>query len=203
MKILADTVCSLAILSLVSSGCASRVPKAPPSESVHIADVVDVIQKAIDPFWQAQPSGLPPISSVKLALQTVRDSRLSGEADYLVVAVKGYYDNAFTQEVDLTLVPQRRIAPLIAVPGPTIEKALRAAIESAQKQISATYTSGGHTLSTQQIDVQISFSVTWDASAGVNKWAIVPISFSGSEELSSKTVNTITVTFKTPAAAAP
>lgn len=185
---------------LVSGCCLSRALKAPPPGSVHISEVVDEVQKAIDPFWQAQPNGLPPIASVKLVLQTVHDSRLTAEADYLVVALKGYYDNAFTQEVDLTLVPQRVIANKAAI-GPEIEKALHDAIISAQQQIKATYSSGGHTLNTQEIDVQISFSVTWDVNAGVNKWSIVPISITASGDLSSKTTDTITVTFKRPSAA--
>ena len=129
-----------------------------------------------------------------MVLQTVHDSRISGEADYLVVALKGYYDNASTQEVDLTLVPKQTVA----LGGPTIGQALTNAIASAQKEIQATYAHGEHTLATQQIDVQIGFAVTWDESAGVNKWAILPVSISASQEFSSKTTNTITVTFKKP-----
>jgi hypothetical protein len=188
------------VLILVSACTTSRALKGPPPESVRISDVVEAIQRAIDPFWQSSPNGLPPIASVKIALQAVRDDRLSAEADYLVVALKGYYDNAFTQEIDLTLTPRKSAQENAEEFGPSIETRLRDAIASAQKQIAATYHHGDHVLGTQEIDVQLAFAVTWDANAGVNKWAILPISLTASNDLSIKTTNTITVAFKTPTA---
>jgi hypothetical protein len=78
-----------------------------------------------------------------------------------------------------------------------ITKALHYAIESAQKQIKAAYTYHGHTLNTQQIDVQIAFAVTWDASVAL-KFSILPITLNAGAETSLKTTNTVTVTFKKP-----
>jgi hypothetical protein len=79
----------------------------------------------------------------------------------------------------------------------TMTKTLHDAIESAQKEIEATYTKGGHTLNTQEIDVQISFAVTWDASA-VFKFSILPISVNVGPETSLKTTDTVIVSFKKP-----
>lgn len=188
-----------AIAAVILSACCSTSSLTPkPPGAVHVDEVVKAVQNAIDPFWQGSPNGLPPIASVKLALQTVHDNRISGEADYLIVALKGYYDNAFTQEMDLVLVPQQKFAALDLVNGPSLEKALHDAIESAQGQIKKSYGSGPHALSTQEVDVQISFAVTWDVSAGVAKWIVAPVSISASDEWSSKTTNTVTVTFKAP-----
>jgi hypothetical protein len=185
-------------VGLLAAGCCTTAGlKPPPDKAVHVADLIAAIQRAIDPFWDVKD---PPLSSVKVALQTVRDNRISGEVDYLVVAVKGYYDNAATEEVDLTLMPKQPPAQLLALKdaGPDIEKALREAIENARKQISKTYSTHGHILNTQEIDVQISFAVTWDISAGVAAWKISPISISASDEYSKQTTNTITVVFKAP-----
>jgi hypothetical protein len=189
-------------ICLLSACCAPTALKPPPDGSVRVSDLVKEVQNAIDPFWQdpAHPGSLPPIASVKIALQTVHDTRLSGEVDYLVVALKGYYDNAYTQEVDITLAPQKPSAEKAR--ALTAGEALRAAIEGVQKEVQASYTSdAGHTLNTQEVDVQVCFAVTWDASLGANKWAISPISLTASGELSLKTVNTITVAFKVPAPA--
>jgi hypothetical protein len=189
----------MGVVCLLSGCCSTTALKPPPSGSVRVSDIVKEVQAAIDPYWQdpAHPSALPPIASVKIALQTVHDNRLSLEADYLVVAVKGYYDNAYTQEVDLTLVPAKPSENKLL--GLSMGDALKEAIGSVQKEIQTTYTSDtGHPLSTQEVDVQVGFAVTWDGSAGVAKWSIVPISISASDELSIKTTNTITVAFKVP-----
>src|ERR1700690_3113860 len=118
MKIIYRTSCATMMAVLLSSCCTSSALKDPPQAVFHVSDLVADIQSAIDPFFGSQPNGLPQLSSVKLALQTVQENRIAGEADYLIVAVKGYYDNAFTQEMDLTLVPQQR-AHIFALPtGP-------------------------------------------------------------------------------------
>jgi hypothetical protein len=180
---------------LLSACCGTGLVKPDAPGKVAIADVVAAIQDAIDPFWQPK-AGLPPLATVKVALQTVHDTKFSGEADYLIVALKGYYDHAFTQELDLTLAPPPRGVSVERLPE-DITKALHDAIESAQKQIKATYTYNGHTLNTQQIDVQIGFAVTWDASAAL-KFSILPITLNAGAETSLKTTNTVTVTFKKP-----
>lgn len=183
------------LFSLLSACCGSGFVKPDAPGKVAIADVVAAVQDAIDPFWKTT-AGLPPLASVKVALQTVHDTKFSGEADYLIIALKGYYDHAFTQELDLTLAPRPPELRAESLPE-SITKALREAVESAQKQIKATYTYNGHTLNTQQIDVQIGFAVTWDASLAL-KFSIVPITLNAGAETSLKTTNTVTVTFKKP-----
>lgn len=198
MKIIYRASCATITAALLTSCCTSSALKDPPKAVFHVSDLVADVQTAIDPFFGSQSNGLPQLSSVKLALQTVQENRITGEADYLIVAVKGYYDNAFTQEMDLTLVPQSVPHIFSLATGPTITEALHDAIASAQTEIKATYGKGPHALSTQEIDVQISFAVTLDFNAGVAKWSIVPISITASDEISKKTTNTITVTFKNP-----
>ena len=100
--------------------------------------VVQQIQAAIDPFWDSEKNGLPGLSSVRIALQTVHDNRVSGEADYLIVALRGYYDQAMTQEVDLTLVPQPPAKNRAHFQPPNLAQSLTQAIAAAQKQIKAT-----------------------------------------------------------------
>jgi hypothetical protein len=192
--IAAMVVCGV-LISLLSACCGSGLVKPDAPGKVEIADVVAAIQDAIDPFWQPK-AGLPPLGTVKVALQTVHDTKFSGEADYLIVALKGYYDHAFTQELDLVLVPPPRGLSEEGLPQ-GITKALHDAIESAQRQIKATYTHNGHTLNTQEIDVQIAFAVTWDASAAL-KFSILPVTLNAGAETSLKTTNTVTVTFKKP-----
>lgn len=199
MKKLSRLIGPTLIVCLFSGGCTSTALNPVPPGSVRVSDVVKEVQNAIDPYWQdpAHPSSLPPIASVKIALQTVHDTRLSAEVDYLVVALKGYYDNAYTQEMDVTLVPQKPAGE--KAHALTAGEALRDAIGSVQKEVQASYTSdAGHTLNTQEVDVQVCFAVTLDVSGGANKWAISPISLTATGELSLKTTNTITVVFKLP-----
>jgi hypothetical protein len=126
------------------------------------------------------------------------DDKTSAEADYLIVALKGYYDNSQTSQLDITLTPEKppEIKEL-ALPLDDTIKQLKKAILSAQQEIQKTYASAtpGHTLYTSEVDVQIGFTVTWDGSLGVNKWALLPISLSASKEVSYKTANTITIAF--------
>lgn len=183
-------------LSFVSGCCTTRHPQKPPD--VDISSVVQQIQKAIDPFWDSKAKGLPPLTSVKIALQTVNDSKISGEVDYLVVALQGYYDNSVTQEVDLTLVPQEPAKRHALAKLPNLAKSLKDEISAAQSQIKAAYSNGAHVLTTQEIDVQLQFAVIWDESAGPTGWKLSPISLTASDEHSKSTTDTITVVFMTP-----
>jgi len=189
----------IVFLPLVLFSCNTLPPKPQNDGFVKVDDIVKAIQDSIDSV-QSGASKLPPIQSVKVALQTVNDTRLSGEADYLVIAIKGYYDNAFTQEIDLTLVPtQVNQLQKQAVPGTAdLKRDLVKAIQDAQKEISKSYSGKNYTLNTQEVDVQISFSVVWDGSAGVDSWKIAPLSITASGEVSLKTTNTITVAFSKP-----
>ena len=185
-------------LLAVVSGCSTLRPMPPPPAAVDIAAVVQQIQQAIDPFWDSEKNGLPGLSSVRIALQTVHDNRVSGEADYLIVALRGYYDKAMTQEVDLTLVPQPPAKNRAHFQAPNLAQALTDAIAAAQKQIKTTYQNGNHVLSTQEIDVQLQFTVAWSVGGGVGQWRISPVSLSASDDYSRSTTNTITVAFTAP-----
>ena len=185
------------LLSLVS-GCNTLKPLEKPPGAVDISSVVQQIQQAIDPFWDSEKSGLPGLSSVRIALQTVHDNRVSGVADYLIVALRGYYDRARTQEVDLTLVPQPPAKNRTHFQPPNLAQSLTQAIAAAQRQIKATYRNGDHVLNTQEIDVQLAFTVVWDVSGGAGGWKLSPISLSASDEYSQSTTDTITVVFTAP-----
>ncbi len=76
-----------------------------------------------------------------------------------------------------------------------ITEALHAEIGKVMKQVQPIYTTEGITLKTEEIDVQISFAVTLETSAGVEKLTLKPITLTASGGYSSKTTNTITVTF--------
>lgn len=187
----------------MTPGSASSAPASRPSDAPTVSDIIKSVQVAIDPFYQTTdaPSSLPPLKSVKLSLQTVQDDKISIEADYLLVALKGYNDNAHTQELDVILTPEEpKLTTKSFKEPPSIADILQQAIRSAQNQVQRTYTSTfpGHSLNTSEVDVQISFAVTWDGAAGVNKWELSPISLSGSDEISYKTTHTITVVFAKP-----
>jgi hypothetical protein len=182
----------------LASGCSTLRPLQQPPGAVDISAVVQQIQAAIDPFWGSEKNGLPGLSSVRIALQTVHDNRVSGEADYLIVALRGYYDQAMTQEMDLTLVPQPPAKNRAHFQPPNLAQSLTQAIAAAQKQIKATYRNGDHVLNTQEIDVQLQFTVVWDVSGGLGQWKLSPISLSASDEYSRSTTDTITVVFTAP-----
>lgn len=211
-RIMRCTIAGLFCSLLASCSCFS--PKPPSSASSPVAarpdgapsvsDIIKSVQTAIDPFYQesGNNSNLPPLKSVKLTLQTVLDSKASVEADYLLVALKGYNDNAHTQQLDVILTPEQpKMAAEQFNETASIADVLKQAIQNAQNQIQRTYASKipGHSLNTSEVDVQISFAVTWDGSVGVNKWVLLPISLTGSEEISYKTTHTITVAFAKPA----
>lgn len=75
---------ALSTLLTLVSGCSALRPLQKPPGVVDISSVVQQIQQAIDPFWESEKNGLPRLSSVRIALQTVHDNRVSGEADYLM-----------------------------------------------------------------------------------------------------------------------
>lgn len=174
-----------------------------PKTIVHISEFVEAVQDAINPFYQSSPSSpssvswLPRISSVKLALQTFRELKITGGLQYLVIAAEGYYDDTATEEVTLTLVPQ---APGISQRATTtqrlITQALHDAIAAVQKEVKPVYGSGANALRTNEIDVQVSFVLAWSGSAGVDKWTISPIQITAKGEYTSKMTHTVTVVFK-------
>lgn len=186
------------------SNLASSPTKTYPKGAPSVSDIIKSVQAAIDSFYpqaKAQKNRLPPLKKVKLTLQTVLDSKTSVEADYLLVALKGYTDNALTQELDVILTPEQpKKARMTFDVTSFITKELEKAIKAAQNEIQSTYTgkTPGHSLNTDEVDVQISFVVTLNVSGGVNKWELLPISLSGSEEISYKTAHTITVVFANP-----
>jgi hypothetical protein len=191
------------LLHLASSPT-TTYPEGAPS----VSDIIKSVQAAIDSFSprsDAQENSLPPLQKVKLTLQTVLNSKTSAEVDYILVALKGYTDNAFTQELDVTLTPEQPKKTLMSFNMTSsitkdITKELEKAIRAAQNQIKSTYTGKipGRSLNTYEVAVQISFVVTLDVSGGLNKWELLPISLSGSEEISYKTAHTITVIFANP-----
>lgn len=189
---------ALSTLLALVSGCSTLRPLPPPPGAVDLSAVVLQIQEAIDPFWDSEKNGLPGLSSVRIALQTVHDDRVSGEADYLIVALRGYYDRAMTQEVDLTLVPQPPPKNRARFQPPDLAQSLTRAIAAAQKQIKAAYSHGGHVLNTQEIDVQLQFTVVWSVGGGVGQWRISPVSLSATDDYSRSTTDTITVAFIAP-----
>ena len=174
--------------------------------------MVNAVQDAINPFWcnkggASDSNGecsknLPPLSQVKLALQTVRDTKAAVEADYLIASVQGLKDSSQTQEIDPTLKPHKPPQEQITVTGIDEFAKVRAlpydTIKHARDGMNATYGQGDQMLDTEQIDVQIAFAVTWDWKIGVNKWKILFLSANASLERSSKTTNIITVSFIRP-----
>jgi hypothetical protein len=194
--------CSVLAVLWAATGCCPSAlkpsPKAPPG-SVNVGQVIAEVQDAIEPFWESN-GGLPPLSAVEIDLQTVRDDKISAEADFLVVALQGYYDNAVTQEVDIKLAkpPKGTRAAATTLKHPSISEVLRNEIAEIQKVVKASYGTGEHLLRTKEIDVQLKFAVTWDVQAGVSGWKILPITFSASNEYSRSTSNTIIVTFAQP-----
>lgn len=193
------------ILGSLLSSCSSISPKppVPPPGAPSVSDIIKSVQTAIDSFYQQSgvDNNLPPLKNVKLTLQTVLDSKATGEADYLLVALKGYNENVHTQELDVILTPEQpKITTKSLNELPSIADELQQAIKKAREQIQRTYTSTvpGRSLNTTEVDVQIGFTVAWDAAAGVNKWVLLPITLSGGEELSYKTTHTITVAFAKP-----
>ena len=196
---------AVALLGTLLSSCANISPKppVPPPGAPSVADIIKSVQTAIDSFYPQAgvDSSLPPLKNVKLSLQTVLDNKATGEADYLLVALKGYNENVQTQELDVILTPeQTKMTTMSLNEPPSIAVVLQQAIKKAQEQIQRTYTSTvhGRSLNTTEVDVQIGFTVTWDAAIGVNKWELLPITLSGGEEISHKTTHTITVAFAKP-----
>lgn len=177
------------------SGCCTQGVTKHPDKAVSVSDVVSEVQDAIDDYY-APANGLPGIKSVKVSLQTVHDDKFSAEVDYLIVALKGYYDKATTQEIDLTLVPKS--VENVRTVESDVTKTLKQLIAGARNEIKDSYTHNGHTLNTNEIDVRLDFTVSWDITAGVNKWVLTPVSVNASNDYSSKTVQSITVAFSKP-----
>jgi hypothetical protein len=165
--------------------------------------MVEEVQSAIDPFWcpsndEKCQSGLPPLKQVKLALQTVRDTKGVGQVDYLVWTVQGSKDYSETHEIDVTLTPHPISSDPLAETYDEladIRRALMNALSSAQQSIKEKYGEGSKQLDTDEVTAQISFAVTWDGKVGGAKVPVRRILASPSLERSLKTTNTITVTF--------
>jgi hypothetical protein len=198
----------MASAAISMSGCTAGLVK-PDDPPISLSRMVDEVQIAIDPFWcpgknktdKECQSGLPPLKQVKLALQTVRDTKLGTEVDYLVMAVQGSKDNSATQEIDLTLTPHAITATTLADTYDdlaNIRKVLIDTITSARESIKKTYGDGDNQLDTDEISVQIAFAVTWDGKVGGAKVPVLTLLASPSVERSIKTTNTITVTFARP-----
>ncbi len=187
---------SIALAVLVSSAlsaCATLHPD-PSASKITVDQFVAAVQDAINQTPDDK-GALPGLKQVKLSLQTSTEIRNSVEVDYLVVDVKGYNDRQVSRELDLTLV--KKPPPLLQahlVPD-DVRKALVDAINAAQAQVKRTYSRGGLELKTNEVDVQVSFVVTWDGAAGVGKWVLSPISLTAGTEVTSKTVHTVTICY--------
>lgn len=184
---------ALAVLtSAALSACVTTHPSAP-APTITVDQFVAAVQDAINQTPD-EKGALPPLKQVKLSLQTSTELKNSVEFDYLVVDVKGYYDKQSSRELDLTLVktPEKLHAELVQ---DDLRQALAKAITSAQEQVKRTYSKAGLKLTTNEVDVQVSFVVTWDAGGGVGKWAISPVSLTAGTEYTSKAVQTVTVCY--------
>jgi hypothetical protein len=184
-----------ATVSLLLCSCASQSTKVSNPPTITVGRFIAAVQSAINPYVKG--TGIDSVNSVKLALQTSTENKDSVETDYLVVAAKGDFDKTISKELDVTLKPKS--ADANALVGDNLDdltKTLAEAIKGAQSQVQRTYGSGDTQLNTSEIDVQVSFTVTWDGSLGVNKWLLSPISLNASHEYSQKSVQTVTVVFK-------
>jgi hypothetical protein len=175
----------------------STHPKPGPTVGEIIKDVQEAINEANTDLKVSETNPWY-LKTVKVSLQTVWDTKDSLEVDYLLVALKGYEESSRTKELDVTLVPQAVEIRAIGLDAKVIEQ-LRDSIISIHKNIQKVYSapknSNGVTLATSEVGIQMILAVTWDGSAGVNKWVLSPISVSGSAEISRKTTHTITLTF--------
>jgi len=147
------------------------------------------------------------MTKIKLALQTVRDTKGGLGVDYLIASAQASKEYAETQEVDLILVPHY-LSSVMTYDFQTddlanVGKALHDAIEGTQKSIARTYGTGTKMLDTDEIDVQMAFAITWDGKIGGSKIPVLKFLASPTLEHSIKTTNTITVTFARPAKKAP
>jgi hypothetical protein len=140
-------------------------------------------------------SQLPPLSRVKISLQTVQDVKIGAGANFLVISLKGYDENAITRSLDIVLVPEH-LGGAMTPRTPTLATELEAAIRTARDQVAMSYPSSSNAplLKTDEVDIQIGFAVTRGASAGAS-WVLTPISPSVSGEISHKTTHTVTLVF--------
>ncbi len=195
-----------------TGGCAYTPVKPQLNDPVVLSEMVTAVQQAIDPFWcppddhgvanNACPSGLPPLKQVKLTLQTVRDTKTTGQLDVSVASLQASKESAETQQIDLTLTPNK--PPEIVVTGfdhdrfAQLKRDLSERIEAARNSVKKTYSNAGKTLYSSAIDVQVSFAVTWDVKVGASKLAVIFLSASPSFDRSTKAANTIVVSFANP-----
>lgn len=195
-------VLGVMVASLIGCKCPQPVPQ--PSSSIKnltwpkVNDAVVSVQRALDASQAAilQGDNKWDLKTAKITLQTVNDNRISTEVDWLIVALKGNYENSTASTLDLTLVPS--VNKFLAFSEDTLAMELTKAILSAHSKIKTTYIpldKGGSPLTTSEVSVTVSFVATWDVSGSVGKWALVPISISAGDEFYQKNTNTAVITF--------
>ncbi|SAK66086.1 trypco2 family protein [Caballeronia ptereochthonis] len=169
------------------------VPEGPPAE---IESVLNQVQQALANVQSTlAESNLPPLSEVKLDLQTVVKVKVGGGVTLWVISVGGHWEQDKAQQVVLTLKPpspgaERNVA------SASLTQTLEETIVSAAKGVKDAEKSRVP-LKPSALDLTLQFTVETNVNADVGP-KITPITADFSGDVTKTAIQKLTVSFAYP-----
>jgi len=144
-----------------------------------VEEVVGEVQKALVGVpEQLDKLGFPPLSGVRLTLQTTATKTASGSIQLFVLAAGGTFEGSATHEINLTLVPPKK--PKSEVRGEAVEEhvianTLHDAIMESAREVKTTLDDPSATvhLSVDTLEAKISFAVKYSAKIGEKGMVVI------------------------------
>jgi hypothetical protein len=169
---------------------ASAEPKGVP-----IGELITQIEGALDEVSSHRPSGLPPLNSITLTLETFAKRATTGEVKLYVVTVDGSVSESALQTITLKLLPPASVGnqPKLRSNLP-IKEILSQAIIDAARQTSVAL-QDRKDLSLSELAASIRFVVEKSGGAEA-KLEALPVNLSAKQTQEESTTNVIDVTFK-------
>jgi hypothetical protein len=189
-------VCATTMLMWLG-GCAGMVGPPVSSTRAQVQDILTEVQKTLLVVADKAPSGLPPLHSVTLTLETEWKRTDDNTFSLYVVSFGKSGARTDTQTLVLALTPPVKGA---AVEDYRVEKGFseqlsKAILDAANAAQSAQ--TGKPPLKVSELTATVKFVVVESRKAGM-KWDVTPVSVDLGREASSSETHTIEVSFKAP-----
>jgi len=187
------------ILLFVSPSIATAKDKkdvANPNESVTIQEVVAQVKEALSNVQTKLTNNqLPPLTSVKLTLQTVATGKAGAKISFWVITIGGSLQKEASQEVVLELVPPNP-GNAANISSESFTKALEDSILDVSQGVQGA-DQGNLPLKLNNLSVTLGFTVTAEGTAGA-KLTLAPVTLDISGQKDKKVVHKLEVSYGKP-----
>ena len=194
----------LVVMLVIPSCCTQGALSPPPGETqgLTVGNLVQEVQRGLARAKSdLEGKNLPPLKSVTLNLVAEATGTNTSNINLVVASLGSRWEKAFSQEIELTLVPPKTKEVIVtgAPKQPSIADQLAAAIVSALQGVKDAPHDVTVPLTATSLKVVIAFVVKWSMDVGTKGgFQVVPVTVDLGCQATTAATQKITVVFENP-----